>query len=265
MSVVSPSVDGGASPRDTLDPLPATSAQASSATDLTSRTPGCAAACGCQSWDDAIHLIKCDAHKHAQLDPHIFTIPRGTDKCQHEDARGFFPHAIQNLPYQDLDQIQSRQQCMVCRMKGEFVQEFMRRTLSTQSPKFATSQPFVITQAELRVGESLTRVYPCLLPGAMLSNGNGAVSYTPVVLKLMLCYKGAGCSLDSVGTGTPTPIFLSNLAKWLDNCHEHHGDQCIISPKPVVSGDGGRQWLQTSPQRHHPPLPASTGQSSTPQ
>ena len=139
---------------------------------------------------------------------------------------GFFRHAIQDLPYQDLDQIQSRQQCMVCRMKGEFVQEFMRRTLSTQSPKFATWQPFVITHAELRVGESLTRVYPCLLPGAMLSNGNGAVSYTPVVFELVLRYRGAGCSLDSVGTGSPTPIFLSNLAKWLDNCHEHHGDQC---------------------------------------
>ncbi len=207
-SAVSPSVGGGAFPRDTSPPRPD-----DPCTICDGSLPPNPRLCGdCQSWDNFTHLTQCGARQHAQLDPSIFTAPRETDKAD-RGMRDDFPHTIKDLTYQNLDEIQSSRQCMVCRMKGDFFQELVRDTLSTQNPKFATWKPCAVTDVEPGVDESLTRVYPCLLPGAILSNEDRAASYTPVVLRLVLRYKGAGCSLDSVRVGTPQPI---PSRTWLD-------------------------------------------------
>lgn len=180
--------------------------------------------CGdCQPWDDFTHLIKCGVPGHAGLDPSIFITGPGTRAA---GPRGVFPHTIRDLVYQTLDRFQSRPHCMVCRVVAKLLQESVRHRLGTHMPEFAAWQPFVVKEAGCGADESSAEIWPCVLPGVLLHNESGAVSHTPVVLRLVLRYRGAGCGLSSVRRWTPKPLSLSNLAKWLNNCNERHGEEC---------------------------------------
>ncbi|KAL2197958.1 heterokaryon incompatibility protein-domain-containing protein [Corynascus similis CBS 632.67] len=189
----------------------------------------------CQPWDDFTYLIECESSTHARLDPSNFSRRSETINTWRTGRSDAFPHTIQDLPYRDLGLIESRTQCMICRAVGQLLLEFKLQTYDSPKLGFGAWQPFVVhadsacKQQLVDEGdapdESLTEL--CILPGAILwENDTGTVSYTPVTLKLLLRYREIRRGLLSVRRWTPQPLSLSNLTKWFENCHKHHGETC---------------------------------------